>query len=69
MKLNEYIFKINRPLILRNIFFQTENCNSACKWAPENLANIFDGENLTFRIGRITKNDSIQKNIKLVIKQ
>ena len=51
-KLNEFIFKINRPCIFKNILEHDENSNSATKWDIEYLANMLKDEKITFRLGK-----------------
>ena len=55
-KLNEYIFKVKRPFVLKNMLKQC----SALKWTPEKLTEFFKYECLTFRIGRKSLSNQTQ---------
>ena len=49
-KLNEFIFKLKRPCVFKNVLKDTE----ASKWTLENLADVFKNEKLTFRMGKLS---------------
>lgn len=61
MSLNEFIYKINRPCILKNILQKPKkgDNNSALEWNFENLGKIFQNEKFTFRIGRKSNSSKI----------
>ena len=46
-KLNEFVFKVQRPCLFRNVLKN----NSCCDWTPEKLVDIFQADKFTFRIG------------------
>lgn len=51
-KLNEFIFKLDRPCVFNEILFQSGQINSARLWTPEFLASLFKEKKLTYRIGK-----------------
>lgn len=52
MKLNQYIYKIDRPVLFKNILKADEKSNCCLKWTPETLAEFLNEKNLEFRIGK-----------------
>lgn len=49
--MNDYIFKLNRPCLFKNILLDSETSNAAVKWTPNVLESIFGSEKFTFRVG------------------
>ena len=53
VKLNEFIYKVNKPCVFRGILSANEtSSNTACDWTPSKLAELLADEKLTFRIGK-----------------
>ena len=48
--MNEFIFKLKRPCIFRNVLKDTE----ASKWTLDSLVEVFKTEKLTFRMGMLS---------------
>jgi hypothetical protein len=51
LPLNEYIFKVNKPCVFKNMLTRVGEQNSACEWNFEKLASLLKNQTLTFRIG------------------
>ena len=57
LQLSQYIFNINYPCVFKNAFTESEGkFNSALKWTPEHLVELFNDEIFTFRIGEKSLN-------------
>jgi hypothetical protein len=54
LKLCEFLFKIDKPILFKNslVFDNQSNRNSATKWTPENLRNVFQNKKLEYRVGK-----------------
>lgn len=48
MRLNEFIYKINKPILFKQILTDS----AASTWTPESLAALLNDEKLNFRIGK-----------------
>ena len=55
MKLSEFVFKVNKPCLFKNILTrpadQDDQSNSAAKWTLDDLAQVLGDERLLFRMG------------------
>jgi hypothetical protein len=54
LKLCEFLYKIDKPILFKNslVFDKQSNRNSATKWTPENLKNVFQNKKLEYRVGK-----------------
>jgi hypothetical protein len=55
--LNEFIFKINKPCVFKNILTRDGNINSASEWTFANLTKVFANQKFAFRIGKKLNSD------------
>ena len=52
MKLSEFIYKINKPCVFKNILKKSdENTNVAAGWTLDDLSHVLGDERLLFRMG------------------
>lgn len=58
LDLNKFIYKIDQPIIFKNILSKTDQKNTASGWNFQNLAQIFQSETFEFRIGKSRTNVS-----------
>lgn len=49
----DFIFKIERPVLFKNILINKNEINSCINWTPEILAKILNEHKLEFRIGKV----------------
>ena len=53
LKLCDFLNKIDKPILFKNILVNENGVNSATSWTPEVLESIFKNQKLEFRIGKI----------------
>ena len=57
MKLNEFIFRCETPLVFKGILKPQDHLNTATQWTMDNLSDLFKAEKFTFRIGKISSEE------------
>lgn len=51
MKLSEFVFKVNKPCLFKNILKRSDESNSAAGWTLDELSDELGDERLLFRMG------------------